>query len=161
MTLYLTSKNHDKLAASKIVLDKFKLDEIICVESDSKIDGGQPYGILETRQGCINRTLQFENQNDNQNDNINQNDNQNQPKNFISIENGFVKHNNEYWYDIAYIYIKINNKYYCGLSQKRWFPKEYFNDTEKLIEYFELNNQSRYSQLRDAIYDIFEDVEIY
>lgn len=156
MTLYLTSKNHDKLAASKIVLDKFKLNEIICVESDSKIDGGQPYGILETRQGCINRTLQFEN--DNQNDE--QNANPNQTKNFISIENGFVKHNNEYWYDIAYVYIKINNKYYCGWSQKRWFPKEYYNDTEKLIEYFESNNQSRYSQLSNAIYDIFESVNI-
>lgn len=158
MTLYLTSKNHDKLAASKIVLDKFKLEEIICVESDSQIDGGQPYGILETRQGCINRTLQFENENNNQNDE--QNANPNQTKNFISIENGFVKHNNEYWYDIAYIYIKINNNYYCGWSQKRWFPKEYYNDTEKLIEYFESNHQSRYSQLRDAIYEMFEGVNI-
>ena len=134
MTLYLTSTNKDKLEATKQLLNKFNITNIECINSESGIEGGQPYGLNETKMGCINRTLQF-----------NKNDN------FISIENGFVKYNNNIWYDIAYIYIKINNIYYSGWSEKRWFPKEYYNDTNKLITYFEAKSITRYKQLYDCI----------
>lgn len=90
MTLYLTSKNKDKLEASKYLLNKFNFTNIECVESEYGIEGGQPYGLNETKLGCINRTKQFKNN-----------------ENFISIENGFVKYNKSIWYDIAYIYIYI------------------------------------------------------
>jgi len=55
--------------------------------SESGIKGGQPYGLEETKLGCINRAIQFKND-----------------ENFISIENGFVKHTNTHWYDIAYLH---------------------------------------------------------
>jgi hypothetical protein len=80
----------------------------------------------------------------------------NKNKNFISIENGFVKENETMWYDIAYIYIRIDNKYYSGWSDKRWFPKELYNNTPKLIEYFEKNSISRFRQLCDCILNIIE-----
>lgn len=137
MTLYLTSNNKDKLCASKQLLNNFNLSEITCVESDSGIDGGQPYGLDETKQGCINRTLQFKNN-----------------ENFVSIENGFVKYSNCMWYDIAFIYIRINNIYYSGWTQKRWFPKELYNQTPKLIQYLEDNSMSRSKQLTDGVSNI-------
>ena len=139
MTLYLTSNNKDKLNSSKILLDKFNITNIICVKSESGIEGGQPYGLNETEEGCINRTLQFY-----------------KNENFISIENGFVKENETMWYDIAYIYIMIDNKYYKGLSEKRWFPKELYNNTPKLIEYFEKNSISRFRQLSDCISELIK-----
>ena len=114
MTLHLTSTNKDKFNSSKILLDKFNITNIICVKSESGIEGGQPYGLNETEEGCINRTRQFY-----------------KNENFISIENGFVKENETMWYDIAYIYIRIDNKYYKGWSEKRWFPKEIYNNTPK------------------------------
>jgi non-canonical (house-cleaning) NTP pyrophosphatase len=53
MTLYLTSTNKDKLNSSKKLLDKFNITNIICVKSESGIEDGQPYGLDETKDGCI------------------------------------------------------------------------------------------------------------
>jgi non-canonical (house-cleaning) NTP pyrophosphatase len=132
MTLYLTSKNKDKLKATQIFLTQFDLfNQIICVESESGIEGGQPYGLEETKQGCITRTKQFKNTED-----------------FVSIENGFVKETDKMWYDIAYVYISINNTIYEGWSEKRYFPKELYNKTPELIRYLEKNSMSRYEQLK-------------
>ena len=77
MDIYLTSSNKDKLNASKNILTNLNIK---CIESDSEIVGGQPYGLEETKQFSNN-------------------------ENFISIENGFVKETETIWYDIAYIYI--------------------------------------------------------
>jgi len=134
MTLYLTSKNKDKYNASRVLLNKFGITEIISIESDSGIEGGQPYGLEETMEGCINRTKQFRNN-----------------ENFISIENGFVRDTNEEWYDIAYVYIRINDIYYSGWSEKRRFPKHIYNKTEELICYFEKNSISRFKQLYNLV----------
>ena len=129
--LYLTSTNKDKVKVATQLSPTFN---IIQVTSDSGIEGGQPYGLEETKQGCINRTNQFKND-----------------ENFISIENGFVKHDNTNWYDIAYIYLRINNNYYSAWSNKRWFPKELYNDTTKLIEYFK---ETRFNQLNDCLFKL-------
>ena len=137
MTLYLTSTNPDKLKVAKNLLQQFSFNNIECVKSDSGIEGGQPYGLEETKTGCINRTNQFTNN-----------------ENFISIENGFVKKNNKIWYDIAYIYIRINNIYYSRWSKKRLFPKELYNDIKNLINYFEKKSITRFKQLNDCILDI-------
>jgi len=137
--LYLTSTNKDKVGASNLVLLPFKLTTIECVQSESEIIGGQPYGLHETKLGCINRTKQFINN-----------------ENFISIENGFVKQNDTSWYDIAYIYIRINNIYYSGWSEERSFPKELYNNTEKLITHFETHSISRSKQLNNAILKIIK-----
>lgn len=134
MSIYLTSTNKDKLEASKEIMNHFNITDIKCIESESSIEGGQPYGLEETKQGCINRTYQFKNS-----------------TNFISIENGFVKETKDMWYDIAFIYIRIDNINYSGWSEKRWFPKEIYNDTNKLISYFEKNSTTRYKQLHDCI----------
>ena len=139
MTLYLTSNNKDKFDASKQLLDKFNINNITCIESESGIDGGQPYGLDETKKGCINRTTQFD---------------ENENENFISIENGMVRESDTLWYDIAYIYIRIANKYYSGWSIKRWFPKELYNNTPKLIAHFETNSISRFRQIADCILEI-------
>ena len=136
MTLYLTSKNKDKYNASRVLLNKFGITEIISIESDSGIEGGQPYGLEETMEGCINRTKQFTNN-----------------ENFISIENGFVRDTEEEWYDIAYVYIRINDIYYSGWSEKRRFPKHLYNKTEELIRYFEKNSIPRFKQLYSVVCD--------
>jgi|APSaa5957512535_1039671.scaffolds.fasta_scaffold298274_1 non-canonical (house-cleaning) NTP pyrophosphatase len=141
MTLYLTSTNSDKINATNTLLTKFTFDHVKYVESNSNIEGGQPYGLDETKQGCINRTKQFVNH-----------------ENFISIENGFVKYSNEQWYDIAFIYIRINNKIYSAWSEKRFFPKEIYNNTKKLIEHFEKKTISRYEQLNNCILSILTTV---
>lgn len=127
MTLYLTSKNKDKLQAT---LEHFNKYTIKCIESDSEIEGGQPYGLEETRQGCINRTIQFN------------------TEDFVSIENGFVKETDEMWYDIAFAYIRINGIIYQGWSEKRYFPKELYNKTPELVKYLEKHSISRYEQLK-------------
>jgi non-canonical (house-cleaning) NTP pyrophosphatase len=116
MTLYLTSTNPDKINASTQLLTLFNLTRIESVKSESGIEGGQPYGLDETKMGCINRTKQFTNN-----------------ENFISIENGFVKQYDTNWYDIAYIYIRINNIYYSGWSDKRTFPKKIYRETNKSL----------------------------
>lgn len=142
MTLYLTSTNNDKLEASKFLLNKFNITNIECIESKSGIEGGQPYGLYETKKGCINRTLNFNNN-----------------ENFISIENGFIRYDNTNWYDIAFIYIRINNMYYSGWTEKRWFPKEYYNDTNKLIKHFEKKSITRFKQLHDCICKIISSIK--
>ena len=134
MTLYLTSTNPDKINASTQLLTLFNLTRIESVKSESGIEGGQPYGLYETKMGCINRTKQFTNN-----------------ENFISIENGFVKQYDTNWYDIAYIYIRINNIYYSGWSDKRTFPKKLYNDTTKLINHFETYSISRFEQLNNGV----------
>lgn len=139
MSIYLTSTNSDKINAVNTLLIKYSFDKILYIKSDSCIKGGQPYGLKETKQGCINRTKRFKNN-----------------ENFISIENGFVKYNDIDWYDIAYIYVHINGKKYEKWSEKRFFPKELHNNTEKLIEYFEINSVSRYEQLNNCILSILD-----
>lgn len=136
-TIYLTSANPVKQEAANLLFEPFKLTKMECVVSDSEIAGGQPYGLDETKMGCINRTKQFTNN-----------------ENFISIENGFVKQDETIWYDIAYIYIRIYNKHYSGWSEKREFPKELYNDTDKLIAHFETNSISRLEQLNNAVLQI-------
>ena len=136
MDLYITSTNKDKNEAVIQVLPTFKIIQVV---SESGIIGGQPYGLEETKQGCINRTTQFIND-----------------ENFISIENGFVKHNDVTWYDIAYIYVRINNNYYSAWSKKRWFPKELYNDTPKLITHFKNANDTRFNQLHECLFKLIE-----
>jgi non-canonical (house-cleaning) NTP pyrophosphatase len=140
MDIYLTSTNKDKLNASKNILTKFNNSNIICIESDSKIMGGQPYGLEETKLGCENRTKHFSNN-----------------ENFISIENGFIKETETIWYDIAYIYIRINGKIYNGWTEKRYFPKYLFNNTPKLIEYFETYSITRFNQLNNCVIEILNE----
>jgi hypothetical protein len=133
--IFLTSLNKDKRdAVNTNLINKYGIKFVISIESDSGIDGGQPYGIEEIKKGCIHRTLKFE-----------------PHENFISIENGFVKESEKMWYDIAYVYARINGIYYDSWSLKRWFPSILYNDTEKLIEYFEKNSMSRYEQLNNAV----------
>ena len=79
-------------------------------------------------------------------------------ENFISIENGFVKTDGEFWYDIAYIFIKINNEIYAKYSHRRNFPKDIYNNTNQLVKYFEKNNDTRYNQLYYCIKDIINDI---
>lgn len=138
-TLYLTSTNPDKVKAANTVYSRYSFKKFEHVESDSGIPGGQPYGIDETKQGCINRTKQFKNGED-----------------FISIENGFVKETDKEWYDIAYIYMRINGKILNGWSEKRYFPKEMYNNTEKLIKYFSSHSISRYDQINNCILAILD-----
>ena len=137
MIIYLTSLNKDKIPCCNNIKKIFKNVEIKCIESNSRIKGGQPYSLKETKQACINRTYQFKN-----------NDN------FISIENGFVRFNNNLWYDIAFIYIRINNKYYENWSTKRYFPPLIYNDLDKLINYFNKNSISREKQLDDCMKEL-------
>ena len=70
----------------------------------------------------------------------------NENDNYISIENGFVKEDGPNWYDIAFISVKINDKKIEKWSEKRYFPKELYNNTPKLIEYFEQNTITRFEQ---------------
>ena len=136
--VYLTSTNPVKRKITNLLLTlNLNITAIKCIESDSGIEGGQPYGISETQQGCINRTKQFKNY-----------------ENFISIENGFIKESNENWYDIAFIYIRLNNKEYSGWSSKRYFPSNLYNNTEELVKYFEIHSITRYKQLYDCLEDI-------
>lgn len=155
MTLYLTSKNKVKCEAANQFIklynemlkyhnfnnNNYKIEELIPIESDSGIEGGQPYGLKETKDGCINRTKQFKNN-----------------ENYISIENGFVKTDGEFWYDIAYIFIKINNKVYAKFSHKRNFPKDIYNNTNQLVKYFEKKNDTRNNQLYYCIKEIINDI---
>ena len=133
MTVYLTSVNVTKLKAAKL-LNK----DIVCLGSDSGIEGGQPYGLKETKQGCINRTKGLEN------------------KNYISIENGFVRETDNIWYDIAFIHAKIDGKLYNSWSEKRYFPKELYNKTEELIKYFEKHSITRLEQLSKCVISLNE-----
>lgn len=136
-TLYLTSKNKDKFNAASALVESGIVDQIMCIESDSGIEGGQPYGLEETKQGCINRTKQFTND-----------------ENFISIENGFVKETEDKWYDIAFIYLKLKGKIYSSFTQKRYFPKELYNRTPELVKHLESTSMSRYKQLNDSIMEL-------
>jgi non-canonical (house-cleaning) NTP pyrophosphatase len=137
MTLFLTSKNKDKMEVAIRLCRCLDIPNIECVESNSGIIGGQPYGLDETEQGCKARTEQFINN-----------------ENFISIENGFVKYSDALWYDIAFIYIRINNVYYSGWSDKRFFPSNLYKDTNNLIKYFEKNKIPRFIQLNDGVIKI-------
>ena len=141
--LFLTSKNKVKQQAANQILNKLKFSGIECVESESGVEGGQPYGLIETKEGCINRTEQFKNGED-----------------FISIENGFVKESDDEWYDIAYIYIRINDIIYDGWSEKRYFPSILFNDIEKLIKHFEENSITRTKQLDDSVSVIIKSIKV-
>ena len=55
--IYLTSKNIIKEQVVREFLNNNY--QLICVESNSEISGGQPYGYDETLLGCKNRTKQF------------------------------------------------------------------------------------------------------
>ena len=140
-TLFLTSKNEVKKMAANQLLNAFKCIE--CVDSESGVSGGQPYGLLETKEGCIFRTSQFKKNED-----------------FISIENGFVKECDSEWYDIAYIYIRLNGIIYDGWSEKRYFPRKLYNDIVKLIQHFEKNSITRTKQLEDCVARIMNDVTL-
>lgn len=141
--IYLTSKNIIKINATKNFLsDKYNL---ICIESDSGIKGGQPYGLDETLLGCKNRTKQFK-------------DNQN----YISIENGFVRLKNNKIFDIAVIIVKIDNNFIIEWSVKRYFPIEILNITDMntrnktLEKHFSDNQQTRFFQLTETFNKIKE-----
>ena len=140
-TIYLTSKNPVKYDVATMLITQntkqLNIKTIIKVESESGIEGGQPYGLEETKQGCINRTKQFKNK-----------------ENFISIENGFVRETEKIWYDIAYIYIRLNNKIYSGWSSKREFPSNLYNNTSELVKHFEKNSITRHKQLSDCLNEI-------
>ena len=136
--IYLTSKNRVK---EQIVREFLNSNyHLICVESDSEIIGGQPYGYDETLLGCKNRTKQFK-----------------RTQNYISIENGFVKPDDNTIYDIAIIIININGKHMTELSKKRYFPIELLEiadintRTKALESYFNKNNETRYTQLKETI----------
>jgi non-canonical (house-cleaning) NTP pyrophosphatase len=101
-----------------------------------------PYGLEETNQGCINRTKQFKN-----------------GQSFISIENGFVRATEKIWYDIAFIYIRINNTIYSGWSSKREFPSNLFDNTRELVKHFEKNSITRHKQLSDCLNKIISKME--
>lgn len=143
-TLYLTSSNTDKINATKALLNtklgNHLFTQIESINSDSGIEGGQPYGLDETQQGCLTRIK-----------NVNT-----KLKNIVSIENGFVKYNSNLWYDIAYIHVKIGDKTYQIWTSKRYFPKELYNKTEELIDYFNKNSITRYEQLNYGILKIKE-----
>ena len=136
-TIYLTSKNPVKYDVATMLIThpkQLNIKTIIKVESESGIEGGQPYGLEETKQGCINRTKQFKN-----------------GENFISIENGFVRATEKIWYDIAFIYIRLNNTIYSGWSSKREFPSKLYNNTSELVKHFEKNSITRHKQLSDCL----------
>lgn len=103
--IYLTSKNiiKEKVVREFLSNNKNKYN-LVCVESDSEISGGQPYGYDETLLGCKNRTKQFK-----------------KNQNYISIENGFVKLDKNKIYDIAVIIININGKNIIEWSEKDIF----------------------------------------
>ena len=142
-TIYLTSNNPVKydVATMLLKIQQLNIKTIISVESESGIEGGQPYGLDETKQGCINRTKQFKN-----------------GENFISIENGFVKKSPDIWYDIAFIYIRLNNTIYSGWSSKREFPSNLYNNTSELVKHFEKNSITRHKQLSDCLNDIISKI---
>lgn len=136
--IYLTSKN---LVKEKVVREFLNNNyHLTCVESDSEISGGQPYGYYETLLGCKNRAKQFKGN-----------------ENYISIENGFVKLDDNTIYDISVIIININGKTITEWSNKRYFPIELLKHpdidtrTKALVSYFEKNNDTRYKQLKDTI----------
>ena len=126
MTLILTSTNYDKFEASLNLLKNSNMIKMVCIKGDSKIKGGQPYGLEETKKGCLNRILE-----------LNENDN------YISIENGFVKEDGPN-YDIAFISVKINDKKIEKWSESAIFLKN--SIIPKLIEYFEQNTITRFEQ---------------
>ena len=64
------------------------------------------------------------------------------------------------WYDIAYIYIRINGIIYDGWSEKRYFPRKLYNDIVKLIQHFEKNSITRTKQLEDCVARIMNDVTL-
>ena len=145
-TIYLTSKNPVKYDVATMLITQntkqINIKSIIKVESESGIEGGQPYGLEETKQGCINRAKQFKN-----------------GESFISIENGFVKQSKDIWYDIAFIYIRLNNKIYSGWSSKRDFPSNLFDNTSELVKHFEKNSITRHKQLSDCLNKIISKME--
>jgi non-canonical (house-cleaning) NTP pyrophosphatase len=136
--IYLTSKNFIKEQVVREFLNNNY--QLICVESNSEIRGGQPYGYDETLLGCKNRTKQFK-----------------ENENYISIENGIVKLDKNTIYDIAVIIININGKNITEWSKKRYFPIEIlkipdiYTRTRALVSYFEKNNETRYMQLKETI----------
>ena len=136
--IYLTSKNFIKEQVVREFLNNNY--QLICVESNSEISGGQPYGYDETLLGCKNRTKQFK-----------------ENENYISIENGFVKLDKNTIYDIAVIIININGKNITKWSKKRYFPIEILKipdidtRTRTLVSYFKKNNETRYIQLKETI----------
>ena len=135
---YLTSKNRVKEQVVREFLNNNY--HLICVESDSEISGGQPYGYDETLLGCKNRAKQFK---------ANQN--------YISIENGFVKSDDNTIFDVAVIIININGKNITEWSNKRYVPIELLKlsdidtRTRALESYFKKNNETRYTQLTETI----------
>lgn len=136
--VYLTSKNIVKEQVVREFLNNNY--QLICVESNSGISGGQPYGYDETLLGCKNRTKQFT-----------------PNQNYISIENGFVKSDENIIYDIAVIIININGKNITEWSNKRYFPIELLKHhnidtrTKAIVSYFKKNNETRYKQLKETI----------
>ena len=156
MTLYLISNNEVKIEASNQFIklynqminndykNKFiEIKELIPTKYHNEIKGDQTYSLEEIKLRCINRIKHIKNN-----------------KNFISIENGFVKKNGEFWYDIAYVFIKINNKIYSKFSHKRNFPKDIYNNTNQLVKYFEKKNDTRYNQLYYCLKEIINDIFI-
>ena len=139
--IYLTSKNTIKeKVVREFLSNKKNKYNLVCVESDSEISGGQPYGYDETLLGCKNRTKQFK-----------------KNQNYISIENGFVKLDKNKIYDIAVIIININGKNIIEWSEKRYFPINILDipdintRTKALVSYFKQNNNTRYNQLKETI----------
>jgi non-canonical (house-cleaning) NTP pyrophosphatase len=160
--IYLTSKNQVKKKVAEEFLNNLSnLDTVnnvknkyknikfnlICVESESEIEGGQPYGCDETLLGCRNRTKQFV-----------------KGENYISIENGFVTENdifqndnNQQIYDIAVIIVNLDRNEYIEWSEKRQFPFKLTQlecikeRTIALEEHFVKNNDTRYDQLTNTM----------
>ena len=136
--VYLTSKNSIKKQVAQEFLGADY--NMICVESDSEISGGQPYGYDETLLGCKNRVKQFK-----------------ENENYISIENGFVKPDENTIFDIAVIIVNINGKTTTEWSKKRYFPIEILDipdintRTNALETYFKKNNETRYMQLKETM----------
>ena len=136
--IYLTSEN---LVKEQVVREFLNNNyHLSCVESNSEIIGGQPYGYDEILLGCKNRAKQFRGN-----------------ENYISIENGFVKLDENTIYDIAVIIININGKKITEWSNKRYFPIEFLKlpdidtRTMAIVSYFEKNNETRYKQLKETI----------
>ena len=62
------------------------------------------------------------------------------------------------WYDIAYIYIRINGVIYEGWTKKRYFPSILYNDIIKLVKHFEDNSITRLKQLEDCMLLLLESI---
>lgn len=142
--IIITSGNNDKINA---VYDACKdiCPVHIGLPVDSGIIGGQPWGYMQTEQGCANRIREVETKYG-QNKHI-----------IISIESGFVPTHDMYGdcsdvdelSDIAVIHIKLINGQgtYKGISKGRPFIRGQESDIVSFIKHFEATSTSRYTQL--------------